>query len=703
MSYNTAATTDIIDYYRVLNLQPEWDLKKLGKAILDALKESQGRVNAAKGDKKEQLERRITWIRSARKIFANLESKAKYDQELADYKRTATPEQQAAAAGILTLPELWALIDAGRYLDAVEAGKRLVNHEPENDRAWEVYGYASYRWNDINTAIYAAEQAIRCNPRNAEYYSDAGGYLAAAERWEDAGIQINRAIQLEPTNVNYKLVLSEIYIRHEVWGEAEALLKGILSQEPSNQTAKSFMGIVFNDRAVAKLPQVNELIVQGKKKEARQLLKEVRSEFEQAQNLVDDDPDLRELLDSNSILVRRALGVNSYQRIFGLLLDGVLITPGLIMMLMNKPEMSIAGFIFTVLYLGYSWVYLAATNNGQDLTKRILGMQIVNDEENSLPTIGQLTFRSVLKPITLGVIVIAISCIIFASILPSMFSDNGFQVVGAIIGLALFLTFGIFKLLWDLLFITDKDFAPTGIGFFLFLHDKFTKTTVACSQKNSIMNFSTYKWYGNGNKKIILSILAGAMVLILSLVGMSLWRGAGQNLSQGIINPSSTPPVVDSNQQQQTTLPSNSDTANSNSSVQQSSPLNAPSSTPQVNNPSPSVQQSSIPPTEMISNYYRNLKSYNHQAAWGFLPERMQNDLSLHPKGYQSFTEWYSSIESIDINNISLQSDDGQNAIVNVSSSYTMKSNKRLLKVNLSYFLTKETNNEWKISKIKKK
>jgi tetratricopeptide (TPR) repeat protein len=179
MSYNTASTTDMIDYYHLLDLQPQWDVDKLRKAILDALKESQGRVNAAKGDKKEQLERRIGWISRARKILTNPDSKAKYDQELAEYKRTATPEQQAAAAGILTLKELWALIDAGRYLDAVEAGKRLVNHQPENDRAWEVYGYASHRWNDINTAIYAAEQAIRCNPRNAEYYSAAGGYLAA--------------------------------------------------------------------------------------------------------------------------------------------------------------------------------------------------------------------------------------------------------------------------------------------------------------------------------------------------------------------------------------------------------------------------------------------------------------------------------------------------------------------------------------------
>jgi tetratricopeptide (TPR) repeat protein len=702
MSYNTAATTDIIDYYHVLNLQPQWDVDKLKKELLKKLAESKGRINGVSGDKKKQVEDLIKLIPKATKTLLNPESRAKYDQELADYKRTATPEQQAAAAGILTLAELWALIDAGRYLDAVEAGKRLVNHEPENDRAWEVYGYASYQRKDINTAIYAAEQAIQCNPRNAEYYSDAGGYLAAADRWDEAIVQLNKAIQLEPTNISYKLTLSNIHVQHESWDDAEAILKGVLSQEPSNQTAQSFMAIVIHDRAVGKFPQVNELARQGKKKEARNLLKEIKSEFEKAQKLVENDPDMRELLTSNSIEVRRALGVNSYQRIFGFLLDSLFTLPGLLLLSTGNTIAVVGGCVYIVVVVGYSWVYLAAKNDGQDLTKRISGMQIINDDSNSYPGVEKLIFRAILKPITLAAIFMAIVLAVFAAYIPTIFENDGFKVVGMIIGLVVFFTIGIFRMLWELLFITDKDLAPGLLGFVLFLHDKLTKTTVACSARDSVMNFSSYKWYGNSKEKITLLIIAGLMVVILALSGFSLWKGAGQQPPQEITTPSSAPPVVDSSQSDQTSKPSNSDTVNSNPSVQQSSPQSVPSSIPQVNNPSSSVQQSSISPTETISNYYRNLKSSNYEAAWSLLPERMQNDLSLHPKGYQSFSEWYSSIGSIDINNISLKSDDGQNAIVSASTNYIMKSNRRLIKVNLSYFLTKDTNNEWKISKIKR-
>jgi tetratricopeptide (TPR) repeat protein len=584
--HNTVSDTDMIDYYYVLKLERQWDLEKLRSGLKKALAEAQSRINAAKGENKERIERRIVWIRSARKIFTDLESKAKYDRELAEYERTATPEQKASAAGILTISELWALIDTGRYLDAAEAGKRLVNHEPKNDRAWEVYGYASYQWKDINTAIYAAEQAIQCNPRNAEYYSDAGGYLAAADRWDDAIVQLNKAIQLEPTNISYKLTLSNIHVQHESWDDAEAILKGVLSQEPSNQIAQSFMAIVIHDRAIGKIPQVDELAHQGKKKEARKLLKEIKDEFEKAQKLVENDPDMRELLTSNSIGVRRALGVNSYQRIFGFLLDSLFTLPGILLLCTGKTIAVVGGCIYLVVVLGYSWVYLAAKNNGQDLTKRISGMQIINDDSNSYPGVEKLIFRAILKPITLAAIFMAIVLAIIAAYIPTMFESDGFKVAGMIIGLIIFFTFGIFRMLWELLFITDKDLAPGLLGFVLFLHDKLTKTTVACSARDSIMNFSSYKWYGNSKEKIILLITAGLTIAILAISGFSLWKEAGQQSSQEIINPSSAPPIVDSSQKEQTSTPSNN--GDSNPSTQQST-TPATSSPTTISSPSTSI------------------------------------------------------------------------------------------------------------------
>jgi eukaryotic-like serine/threonine-protein kinase len=77
-----AIIPDIINYYQILDLQPEWDVDKLRKTLRRALSESQSRINAAKGDKKKQLEYHIKLIQNATKTLLDPEKKERYDQEL---------------------------------------------------------------------------------------------------------------------------------------------------------------------------------------------------------------------------------------------------------------------------------------------------------------------------------------------------------------------------------------------------------------------------------------------------------------------------------------------------------------------------------------------------------------------------------------------------------------------------------------------
>lgn len=497
MSSSTVATPEMIDYYQVLNLKQDWNTDELRKALRKAFTETKSRVNAAKGKKREEIDLRLKWITTATKILTDPDAKAKYDQELADWKKNATPEQKAAAAGILTLEEIWRLIDSGRYLDAVEAGKRLVNQEGENDKAWEAYAYASYRRNDITTAIYAAEQAIRCNPRNAEYYADAGQYLAAAERWSEAGTQLNRAIQIEPNKIGYKLTLCDIYMKHQAWSDAEAILKGVLSQDSSNETARSFMAIVLGAQAEARFPEIDELIAANKKREARKLLKEVYQQFEEAHKFAEGNADLQELLNSESFLVRRVLGVNFYRRALGLVIDLVLVLPALLLMSIdngNNPVALIFGLLLMLGILGYSWVWLAFKNNGQDLTKRLLGMQIVSDSD-SLANLGQLISRAICKPIAIGLG----GLFPFLVFIFSMFSAFGETETAGFVGMMIGLIIGVFifffKTAFDLFFVTNKDLLPNIFGFLLFMHEHLTKTTVINSTQDDAQNFGEYHWY----------------------------------------------------------------------------------------------------------------------------------------------------------------------------------------------------------------
>lgn len=487
-----------IDYYQMLSLDPDADTDRLREALKDAFRRNQACINAASGKKREEIEQRQALIPKAKKILLDPDAKVRYDLELAEWKRNATPAEVAAAAAIPTLLELWKLIESGRYLDAVEGGKKLVQHTPNDYLAWEVYGRANYYWQDYRSAINAAEQAIQCNPQKAELYADASEYLAADGQWDRSVLQLNRAIQLEPNNSGYKLGLSSIYIDHESWSDAEGILQGVLSAEPNNPTARDFMAIVINDRASDRISEVIELTNSGHKKEARKTLKEINRDFDKAQKLAGSDSDLLELLNSNSIQVRRWLGVSFYYRLFGFALDSVLAAPGFALMLIDggTNEAAIIGGAIVVLAIwGYSWIWLAHKNRGQDLVKRLLGMQIVSDD-NTLPSLGQLITRAIVKPLNFLAAYLVLSLIAAFSMFGS-FGEMGTAsgAVGVVIGLTFGLVFLLFRLGWDLLFVTSKELMPTFFGSALFLHEKITQTSAVASTKDDAINLGEYHWF----------------------------------------------------------------------------------------------------------------------------------------------------------------------------------------------------------------
>lgn len=490
-----------IDYYQQLSLKPEWDTDRLRQALKDAFRGNQGRINSVTGKKREELEQRQSLIPKAQKILLDPEAKTKYDIDLAEWKRTASPVEVAVAAGIPTLEELWQLIDDGRYLDAIQGGKKLVQHTSDDYLAWEVYAYANYRWKDYRTAIDAAEQAVQCNPQKAELYADMGDYLAADGQWEKAVIQLNRAITMEPSNSGYKLALASIHMKHEDWGDAEAILSGVLTEDKTNQTAKSFMALLIHERALNRASEVDELASSGKQGQARKILKEIKRDLDEAQKLAASNPDLLELLSFNSILVRRLLGVNFYYRLFGFALDGVLASPGFAIMAIDGGTNQLAligGAIVTLAIWGYSWVWLAHKNSGQDLTKRLLGMQIVTDD-NKFPSLGQLVTRAIIKPFNFFLAYLVFSLIIALYIFGAAWETRGDSSFGGAIGTAIGLTTGLiftsFKLCWDLFFVTSKDLMPTFLGSALFLHEKIASTTVVASTKDDVLNFSEYHWF----------------------------------------------------------------------------------------------------------------------------------------------------------------------------------------------------------------
>ena len=48
---------------------------------------------------------------------------------------------------------------------------------------------------------------------------------------------------------------------------------------------------------------------------------------------------------------------------------------------------------------------------------------------------------------------------------------------------------------FDLFFVTSKELMPNLFGFFLFMHERITKTTVINATQDDSMNFGEYHWY----------------------------------------------------------------------------------------------------------------------------------------------------------------------------------------------------------------
>ncbi len=491
-------TADFINYYQALGLQPNWDTEKIRVTLRDRFAATKAHLHAATGEKLDSLTLQVRWILEANQILLDPDARAQYDRELAAWKGAHPSELGDSMPEVPTLENLWQLIILRHYSEAIQVGKQLIEQFPESDRAWEAYAYVNYLCDNFQAAVHAAQRAIRCNPEKAEYYADYSQYLAASEQWDEAIDQLNQAIRLDPHNTGYKLALGHIYIQHSHWGDAEAVLQGVLSQEPTNQTARFLMAIVIGAKAEARFPEVDELIKADKKREARKLLKEIQQQFEAAQKLAGDDPELKDLLNSESILVRRVLGVNFYRRILGLGIDALLISPAILLMVIGGEQNSmatIAGIVLLISILGYSWVWLGFKNQGQDLTKRLLGLQVVSDRD-ALPTSGQLIGRAIVKPIAIGLGGLFPFLVFMLSTFTSMGQANdAASGIAVVIGLIIGFIVLFFKLSFDLFFVTSKELLPNFFGFILFLHEHLTKTTVINSTKDDFMNFSEYHWY----------------------------------------------------------------------------------------------------------------------------------------------------------------------------------------------------------------
>ncbi|MEB3151474.1 MAG: hypothetical protein VKL60_20960 [Sphaerospermopsis sp.] len=126
---------------------------------------------------------------------------------------------------------------------------------------------------------------------------------------------------------------------------------------------------------------------------------------------------------------------------------------------------------------------------------------------------------------------------------------------------------------------------------------------------------------------------------------------------------------------------------------------------PKENISEKSISVSTIPnrisPAKAIKNYYTMINNQQYDSAWDIYPTEVKEDKELHPNGYDSFIEWWTKVNYVNVNNVSIASENNDSAIVNFRSRYEMKNGKSI-PVRLKFYLVWNQENEnWYVTKIK--
>ncbi|NJN76199.1 MAG: serine/threonine protein kinase [Synechococcaceae cyanobacterium RL_1_2] len=124
------------------------------------------------------------------------------------------------------------------------------------------------------------------------------------------------------------------------------------------------------------------------------------------------------------------------------------------------------------------------------------------------------------------------------------------------------------------------------------------------------------------------------------------------------------------------------------------------SNTPQI--PEATVSAIAPPsPEQSIKTYYSLINGQNYGDAWQNLSLSLRNDREFHPKGYASYTEWWTQIQTVEVLGTSLNYEQGNESQIDCEVRYVVKGSGRIIQQTLRFdFILDPEPNVWLITKV---
>jgi tetratricopeptide (TPR) repeat protein len=151
---------------------------------------------------------------------------------------------------LLGLPTLataapFELLNSGHVDQAVQTLQEQISHAPKDAESYNLLCRAYFMTEDWDLGISACEQAVNLSPQTSSYYlwlgrlygekADRSGWLSAAGLAKKARAAFERAVQLDPNNVEARVDLGEFY------AEAPPIIGG--GKDKARQQAEALMSL----------------------------------------------------------------------------------------------------------------------------------------------------------------------------------------------------------------------------------------------------------------------------------------------------------------------------------------------------------------------------------------------------------------------------------------------------------------------------
>ncbi|NER49427.1 MAG: hypothetical protein F6J92_22570 [Symploca sp. SIO1A3] len=113
-------------------------------------------------------------------------------------------------------------------------------------------------------------------------------------------------------------------------------------------------------------------------------------------------------------------------------------------------------------------------------------------------------------------------------------------------------------------------------------------------------------------------------------------------------------------------------------------------------------QNSTPNPEKEVAKYYSLINTENYRDGWYKLTVRLREEPELHPKGYDSYTEWWTQINNVDVLSTSLIEQEAQTATVDSEVRYFTQGGRQINQSLRFSFIWDSSSESWLIDRVKR-